>query len=252
MGCEIFTEIQVFNKKREVLEEKSFLKISSLEQLFQCRPQAVGSHGMVLELIYANLCPKLEKPGWIFFFWVIGRKFHFFHSFEPFFLFFLHFSFHEEWLRKNNGSWGKEIWIRRNSSPGIPGNLFPSFQFHPFIHDRTFRSPKILVFLLFQRITKLGAPLKCSSTNEILWKCRVGKIHAWDPVWVWIWPLTPSQECEGRNPRNIFQPGLFHDWTKPACMMLKILVTNISWNSVDIPWFPLCQLLTQPKFHVYK
>lgn len=67
MGCEIFPGIQVFNKKRDMLEDKSFLKISSLEQLFQRHPQAVCSHGMVLELIYVNLCMKLEKPGWIFF-----------------------------------------------------------------------------------------------------------------------------------------------------------------------------------------
>lgn len=66
MGCEIFTQIQVFNKKRDVLENKTFLKISSLEQFFQGHPWAVCSHGMVLELIYDNLCTKLENPGGFF------------------------------------------------------------------------------------------------------------------------------------------------------------------------------------------
>lgn len=66
MGCEIFIGIQVFSKKRDVLEDKSFLKISSLEQLFQRHPRAVCSHGMVLELMYVNLCTKVEKTGWIF------------------------------------------------------------------------------------------------------------------------------------------------------------------------------------------
>lgn len=162
-------------------------------------------------LIYAWKCRNLGG-----FFFIIGRKFHFFHSFEPFFP-----SWGMAWVKK----WimGKEIWIEiphpdlfpnftGNLFPNLAGKLFPSLHpFHPFTCGRAFRSPKIPDFPFFQGITnKLGAPLIGSSANGILWKCGMGKIHTWNTIWVGIWLPTRSWECESRNSGNTFQPGLFH------------------------------------------
>lgn len=151
---------------------------------------------------------KIGEPWWIF--WgVISRKFHFFHRFEPFLL-----------------SWGmageekrimgkREIWIEiphPDLFPIFSGNWFPSFQFLPFICDRNSRSPEISDFCFSRESAKkLGASFNGLSTNGILWECRMGKSHAWNPVRVWIWLQTRSRECESRNSRNIFHLGLFHD-----------------------------------------
>lgn len=175
--------------------------------------------------IYAQ---KWRKLGG--FLWIISRKFHFFRSFELFFL-----SRGMAWVEK----WiiGKEMWIEiphPDLFPSFTGNLFrSSYPFQPFIHDRAFQISWNSWFPIFP---VWESPIKWfihkwNSLEELNGK----NLHLEPNLSL---DLTPNSKLGMWEQK--FQESSNPDYSMIRTslskkMWLKILVTKISWNSMDIP-----------------